>query len=45
VPCGISAPHFGVTSLRDLGLQVSMSEADAALRETFEPIFGKSVRV
>src|SRR5438067_1325499 len=41
VPCGISASYFGVTSLRDLGLKVSMSEVDQALRETFEPIFGK----
>lgn len=40
VPCGIPAAQFGVTSLRDLGLTVTMSEADAALRATFEPIFG-----
>jgi lipoyl(octanoyl) transferase len=45
VPCGISASHFGVTSLRDLGLPVSMSDVDVALRETFEPIFGKTERV
>jgi lipoyl(octanoyl) transferase len=45
VPCGISALQFGVTSLRDLGLAVSMSEVDVALRETFEPIFGKTERV
>jgi lipoyl(octanoyl) transferase len=45
VPCGISAAQFGVTSLRDLGVQVSMREADVALRETFEPIFGKMERV
>jgi lipoyl(octanoyl) transferase len=44
VPCGISAPHLGVTSLSDLGAKASMSEADQALRETFEPIFGKIVR-
>ncbi|MDQ6703469.1 MAG: lipoyl(octanoyl) transferase LipB [Pseudomonadota bacterium] len=43
VPCGISAAQFGVTSLRDLGRSVSMSEVDVALRETFEPIFGKAV--
>ena len=40
VPCGISASHYGVTSLHDLGVRASMSEVDAALRETFEPIFG-----
>jgi lipoyl(octanoyl) transferase len=44
VPCGIAASHFGVTSLRDLGLKVSMSEVDAVLRETLEPVFGKTVR-
>jgi lipoyl(octanoyl) transferase len=41
VPCGISAAHFGVTSLRDLGLQVSMSEVDLALAREFEPLFGR----
>ncbi len=44
VPCGISASHLGVTSLRDLGVQASMSEVDAALRETFERIFGATAR-
>ncbi len=43
VPCGISAAHFGVTSLRDLGLKVSMSEADLALARAFEPIFGRAI--
>ena len=41
VPCGISAAHFGVTSLRDLGLKVGMSEVDLALAREFEPIFGQ----
>jgi lipoyl(octanoyl) transferase len=41
VPCGISAAHFGVTSLRDLGLKVGMSEVDRALAREFEPIFGQ----
>ncbi len=45
VPCGISAPHFGVTSLRDLGVVASMGEVDAALRAAFEPIFGKTARI
>src|ERR1700730_8250164 len=45
VPCGISAAQFGVTSLRDLGLAVSMSEVDVALAREFEPIFGKIERV
>jgi len=39
-PCGISAPQFGVTSLVDLGLPVTMSDADAALRESFHQVFG-----
>jgi len=38
VPCGISG--YGVTSLVDLGLPVSMAEVDGVLRRTFEPIFG-----
>lgn len=41
VPCGLSASHFGVTSLHDLGLSVSMSEVDEALRQTFPRIFGR----
>jgi len=45
VPCGISAAQFGVTSLRDLGLLVSMSELDVALAREFELIFGKTARV
>ncbi len=41
-PCGISAPQFGVTSLVDLGLPVTMADADAALRDAFETVFGKT---
>jgi lipoyl(octanoyl) transferase len=40
VPCGIAAQHYGVTSLADLGLMISMSEADMILRREFEAIFG-----
>jgi lipoyl(octanoyl) transferase len=39
-PCGISGPQFGVTSLVDLGLPVTMGDADAALRGAFEEVFG-----
>ncbi len=39
-PCGISGPQFGVTSLVDLGLPVTMADADAALRESFHDVFG-----
>lgn len=38
-PCGISGPQFGVTSLVDLGLPVTMSDADAALRASFHDVF------
>lgn len=39
-PCGISPEQYGVTSLVDLGLPVTMDEADAALRDAFEKTFG-----
>jgi lipoyl(octanoyl) transferase len=39
-PCGISGPQFGVTSLVDLGLPVTMTDADVALRSSFETVFG-----
>jgi lipoyl(octanoyl) transferase len=38
VPCGISA--HGVTSLARLGRAADMGQADEALRETFEALFG-----
>jgi lipoyl(octanoyl) transferase len=40
VPCGIGASHYGVTSLADLGLIVSLPEVDMRLRQAFEAIFG-----
>ena len=40
IPCGIDEPGLGVTSLVDLGLPVSMNEADAALRSAFHETFG-----
>jgi lipoyl(octanoyl) transferase len=43
VPCGIR--EHGVTSLVDLGLPVSMDEADAALRAAFEARFGPTAPV
>ncbi|MGJ3232894.1 MAG: lipoyl(octanoyl) transferase LipB [Oceanicaulis sp.] len=39
-PCGISDPRYGVTSLVDLGLPVTMDDADDALKASFERIFG-----
>ena len=38
IPCGIEA--HGVTSLVDLGLPVTLDEADAALRTSFQAVFG-----
>jgi len=38
VPCGVT--EHGVTSLVDLGLPVTMDEADAALRASFVEVFG-----
>jgi lipoyl(octanoyl) transferase len=40
VPCGVSEPGYGVTSLADLGRTVSMPEVDSALRAAFAPLFG-----
>jgi lipoyl(octanoyl) transferase len=40
VPCGIRG--YGVTSLADLGLPVSMPEVDMVLREEFEGLFGET---
>jgi len=37
VPCGIR--EYGVTSLVDLGLPVTMTDVDVALRKTFEQVF------
>ena len=38
VPCGVS--EHGVTSLVDLGLPVTMADCDAALKVTFQAVFG-----
>jgi lipoyl(octanoyl) transferase len=38
VPCGIR--EHGVTSLADLGLPVTMEDADAALKASFAEVFG-----
>jgi len=37
IPCGIS--EHGVTSLNDLGIKKTASEADAVLIENFKAIF------
>lgn len=38
VPCGVT--QHGVTSLVDLGLPVTLDEADAALKASFRKVFG-----
>ncbi len=40
VPCGIADPRYGVTSLHDLGLRVTLPQLDAAMRITFAPTLG-----
>ncbi|MGC1696284.1 MAG: lipoyl(octanoyl) transferase LipB [Pseudolabrys sp.] len=40
VPCGVSEQRYGVTSLADLGILVSMPEVDMMLRREFEGLFG-----
>jgi lipoyl(octanoyl) transferase len=42
VPCGIQSEgaRYGVTSLVDLGLPVTLADADLALRDAFEEVFG-----
>lgn len=40
VPCGISG--YGVTSLVDLGLPVTMEDYDAALKASFGEVFGET---
>jgi lipoyl(octanoyl) transferase len=38
VPCGVSA--HGVTSLADLGAPAGLTQADTALKASFEAVFG-----
>ena len=40
VPCGIADSRYGVTSLVDLGLPVTLADADFALLAAFESVFG-----
>jgi lipoyl(octanoyl) transferase len=42
VPCGVIDPRYGVTSLADLGLRVSLPDVDIALRRAFAEVFGSS---
>jgi lipoyl(octanoyl) transferase len=40
VPCGVTDPRYGITSLVDLGLPVRMEDVDVALRQAFGEVFG-----
>jgi len=40
VPCGVSGPRYGVTSLADLGVRAGMEEVDRVLRQNFEALCG-----
>ena len=39
VACGVTDPRYGVTSLVDLGLPVTMQDLDVALKRTFGQVF------
>jgi lipoyl(octanoyl) transferase len=43
VPCGVADVRYGVTSLVDLGLPVTMEDVDVALRQAFEDVFGTTM--
>jgi lipoyl(octanoyl) transferase len=43
VPCGVR--EQGVTSLADLGVEVTMAEVDRAMRRVFETVFGETIVV
>ena len=43
VPCGVADVRYGVTSLVDLGLPVTMEDLDVALRQAFEEVFGATM--
>ena len=43
VPCGIAEQRYGVTSLVDMGLPVTMAEVDSVLRREFEAVFGPAI--
>ncbi len=40
VPCGVNERKYGVTSLADLGIPVSLADVDTVLRREFEILFG-----
>jgi lipoyl(octanoyl) transferase len=45
VPCGVTDPRYGVTSLADLGLRIGLADVDIALRRAFAEVFGSDLRM
>ena len=43
VPCGVREQRYGVTSLADLGIPVTLPEVDMAMRAEFAALFGATV--
>jgi len=43
IPCGVREQRYGVTSLTDLGIPVSLPEVDVILRREFTTLFGPTV--
>jgi lipoyl(octanoyl) transferase len=43
VPCGVTDPRYGVTSLVDLGHPVAMTEVDIVSRREFAALFGSTI--
>jgi lipoyl(octanoyl) transferase len=41
VPCGVSEQRYGITSLVDLGLPVTMADVDVVLKKEFAALFGE----
>jgi lipoyl(octanoyl) transferase len=39
VPCGVTDPRYGITSLADLGLTATITDVDIALRQAFDEVF------
>lgn len=44
VPCGISEDGLGVTSLSELGHQITMAEVDTVLKTVFENLFEETIK-
>jgi lipoyl(octanoyl) transferase len=45
VPCGVNEQRYGVTSLVDLGLPVTMADVDVAMKREFEALFGGTAEI